>query len=76
MKKAHQLWADKQNIPATAPVKDAWCEKCCDTAALHFAGKWHCGSCGTTEIELAADDVPDDFKEGMRDIAAGRVVDL
>lgn len=49
--KTTKLWADREKIE-NVPVKDAWCEQCCDTAALWVKGKWHCGSCGTTDIRV------------------------
>lgn len=50
------LWADKHNIGDVA-TKDAWCDRCCDTAALLVLGKWHCGSCGSTKIKLAKEEL-------------------
>jgi hypothetical protein len=48
--KMRKLWADKQKI-GKVPVDNAWCDRCCDTAAVLVRGKWHCASCGTTKIE-------------------------
>jgi ribosomal protein S27AE len=44
------LWADKRKV-GRVPIQDAWCDRCCDTAALYVLGKWHCGSCGSTKIK-------------------------
>lgn len=49
--KKHILWADKHNI-GKVPARDAYCNKCCDTAALKVLGKWHCGSCGSTRLHF------------------------
>jgi hypothetical protein len=47
------LWADRENIPSSAPVADAWCDECGDTAALYVERCWRCGSCGSELVQIA-----------------------
>ena len=58
----------------STPYKNVWtrvaalCHKWLQSMIINL-NAWH----GPTD---AQEDIPDDFKEGIRDIAAGKIVDL